>query len=79
MLRAVGRAPEKNDRCSTPDRISCDDSRQGSTELVVLHAGQFLSFYNCPDMPDTANFNIKTFHPQTSARASRPSIMDRYA
>jgi hypothetical protein len=39
---------------------------EGTANSLYCNAGQFLSYYNCPDTPDTSNFHIKTFNPRTS-------------
>ncbi len=39
---------------------------KGSPNSLYCNAGQFLSYYNCPDTPDASSFNIKTFNPRNS-------------
>ena len=39
---------------------------KGTPNSLYCNAGQFLSFYNCPDTPDASSFNIKTFNPRIS-------------
>ena len=39
---------------------------KGTPNSLYCNAGQFLSYYNCPDTPDTSSFNINTFNPRTS-------------
>jgi hypothetical protein len=39
---------------------------KGTPNSLYCNAGQFLSFYNCPDTPDISNFNVKTFNPRIS-------------
>ena len=37
---------------------------KGTPNSLYCNAGQFLSYYNCPDTPDASSFNIKTFNPR---------------
>lgn len=39
---------------------------KGTPNSLYCNAGQFLSYYNCPDTPDASSFNIKTFNPRTA-------------
>ncbi|MGC2404206.1 MAG: carboxypeptidase-like regulatory domain-containing protein [Acidobacteriaceae bacterium] len=39
---------------------------KGAAQSLYCNAGQFLSFYNCPDTPVASSFNIQTFNPRNS-------------
>ncbi len=39
---------------------------KGAVNSLYCNAGQYLSYYNCPDTPDASSFNINTFNPRAS-------------